>query len=287
MQTVPSIMFSYCWDDEDIVKPFIKDMIKTLKEKYGYNGFEPIYDIFYDKRVLGIGDKIYEKINLAIESSDVVIAFVSENYKKSINCMGELVLANEFKQKQLHKKIIPIRIGAASFGTLCFRPDELYVDFDDEKILEKILESIFKSNFDGFKKSNIFMYECFGFDEVSDSWVLVFKYTRKTQGFSLLVKKDEFGDDEINWGIQGVNIFIVESSNGTHLKNDPNNYLWKKILFLNVMLYENQKFMLFFKKESPPVNKITIMVWDSQRGSHDDFNNYDSLTLDFENKNQV
>ena len=85
--------FSYNWGVQEEVKS-----VQNLIEKLGFE------DFFFDIRNLNIGDELEPRLKSAINSSKVVLLFLTPEYLKSKNCNLELIEAFENGKP----KIVPI-----------------------------------------------------------------------------------------------------------------------------------------------------------------------------------
>ncbi|KAJ3100449.1 hypothetical protein HK100_004713 [Physocladia obscura] len=74
-----SVIFSHCWNDKHIVQPVAK-----LLEDNGVN-------VLFDKGV-NVNPDLYQSI---IDDTDIVLAFISDDYAQSQNCNFELMLSEK------------------------------------------------------------------------------------------------------------------------------------------------------------------------------------------------
>lgn len=118
----PKIFVSYSWENKDIVRKFVQCL-----EEEGLN-------IWIDYKSIDYGENIFESILNGIDDCDIVLAFISEDYKKSLMAKKELI--SFFKNVVEGKKRWKI-IKLDSVN-----PNDIYYTLGDYKYFDMVNENI-------------------------------------------------------------------------------------------------------------------------------------------------
>lgn len=202
-----NIFFSYCWGDDEKyqIVSFIEKLIAKLEYKYE--------NFYLDQKTNNLGNQYWKNIRNAIETSQLFIFFNSSNYCNSSACCKEYVWALK-KSQNSDFKIIEIKLETSNL----YRPynDEIYVKYDDENILEKIYNSIYKNDFNGFKIPSIF-HDLKIVENIDGITTIKFKLSRDIIKPQLLFLVNKRGDECID-NIVKYKYFLQA-------------YLWHSIIF--------------------------------------------------------
>ena len=137
------IFVSYEWGKKEIVNEIAKYLEKIN------------HKIWIDDNSMKPCDVLHEKIQDGINNSEIVLAFVTLAYCKSLNCQLEIQYANRIKKKQ-NKKIIyiviehfdnvallPNGMGVLLTEKLCFNAYEPeWTKQNMDHYIEKLIEAI-------------------------------------------------------------------------------------------------------------------------------------------------
>lgn len=261
-----NIFFSYCWGDNEkyqtvsivSIVSFVEKLIKKLEYKKE--------NFYLDQKTNNVGDQYWKNIRNAIETSQLFIFFNSPNYCNSSSCCKEYVWALK-KSQNSDFKIIEIKLETSNL----YRPynDEIYVKYDDENILDKIYNAIYKNNFNGFSTPKIF-HDLKTVENSDGTTTIKFKLSRdiiRPELVFLVNKGDnECINDIVKFNLKGA--FCEDTDDIPYHSNsitldgvtiDTTKFNFRKSVFPRSVMYENEEIEIIYAKKSNPV---LILIYD-------------------------
>ncbi|XP_077985902.1 uncharacterized protein LOC144440406 [Glandiceps talaboti] len=121
------VMISYCWANKDIVWKIEEEL--RLRHKI---------TTWIDKK--DIGGNLYEGMATGVDTADIVILCISEDYQKSANCGKEGQLAAQKKKTIIPIKVTKVNILDGWTGIVC--AGKLWIDFTNQDNFDEKVEEL-------------------------------------------------------------------------------------------------------------------------------------------------